>query len=113
MLFEPYGVQWYTTGMPRKGDATYTQTAIRIPSQWVTELHEIAGRLSRPGIPVTQADAMRAAIAEGIAVLRKDLGITRTPGTAETSATMRDGIRDPEVARGKPVARRAKSKEAK
>jgi ribosomal protein S9 len=61
--------------MARDGVAAYTQTAIRIPVEWVAELQEIAAQLSRPGIPVTQADAMRAAIAEGLIALRRDLGM--------------------------------------
>jgi hypothetical protein len=60
------------------------QTAIRIPAAWVPRLHEIAGRISRPGIPITQADAMRAAIAEGLGVLEAQLGIAQTPTAIET-----------------------------
>lgn len=91
----PNGVHWYTFDMPSKDDAAaYTQTAIRIPSGWVYDLKEIAGRLSRPGIPVTMADAMRAAIAEGIAKLRADLNITRTPGTSDTAEAIAEGIHE-------------------
>jgi len=96
---DPVGIRWYTLAMSKDDVPTYTQTAIRIPAEWIGELQEIAARLSRPGIPVTQADAMRAAIAEGLAVLRKDLGIS-TPRPPVTSS---DGD-----ARGASAPRRAK-----
>jgi hypothetical protein len=82
-----------------KDDAANVQTAIRIPSEWVPRLQEIAGRLSRPGIPVTVSDAMRAAIAEGLGVLETQLQIQRTPVTSETRELAERGIRDEQTPR--------------
>jgi hypothetical protein len=53
-----------------KGDH---QTAIRFPAAWVPRLQAVAGALSRPGIALTPSDALRAAIAEGLAVLEAQL----------------------------------------
>ena len=82
-----------------KADAANVQTAIRFPTEWVPRLQAIAGKLSRPGIPVTPSDAMRAAIAEGLRVLEEQLGVVRTPVTAETRELAAGGIRDVKRAR--------------
>jgi len=71
---EPYGMRWYVRHM-LKEDAANVQTAIRVPVEWMPRLRAIAGRLSRPGIPLTASDAMRAAIAEGLVVLERQLQI--------------------------------------
>ena len=63
---------WYASGMAK--DDT-VQTAVRMPAAWLPRLQEVAARLSRPGIEMTQADAMRASIAEGLAVLEAQLGV--------------------------------------
>jgi predicted DNA-binding protein len=60
--------------MPPKEPAT-VQTAIRIPPEWVPRLQAVADALSRPGVPLTPSDAMRAAIAEGLTVLEAQLQI--------------------------------------
>ena len=93
--------------MVRGDSAAYIQTAIRFPAQWIHELQAIAVRLSRPGIPVTQADAMRAAMAEGIAKLRADLNITVTPAMAATREAIEHRIDD---APRKSPARRGKGR---
>jgi hypothetical protein len=90
---------------PKNDDARTVQVAIRIPSGWVPLLQKVAERLSHPGIPLTQADAMRAAIFEGLEVLRVRHGVERTPVNAETADTIDHGIRD-----AKPKARATKGK---
>lgn len=71
-----YGVRWHTSAMP-KDDGPTVQTAVRLPEEWMPRLQEIAARLSRPGIPIRTADAIRAAIAEGLTVLEGQLQIRR------------------------------------
>lgn len=71
-------MQWYTSPMP-KGDH---QTAIRFPAAWVPRLQAVAGALSRPGIALTPSDALRAAIAEGLAVLEAQLQLPARAATA-------------------------------
>lgn len=69
-------MQWHTSVMP-KDDGPTVQTAVRLPEDWMPRLQEIAARLSRPGIPIRTADAIRAAIAEGLVVLEGQLQIRR------------------------------------
>jgi hypothetical protein len=71
------GVRWHTSAMP-KDDGPTVQTAVRLPEEWMPRLQEVAERLSRPGIPIRTADAIRAAIAEGLTVLEGQLQIRRT-----------------------------------
>ena len=72
---------WHTIVMPKDDPAT-VQTAIRVPADWMPRLQAIAGRLSRPGLALTTSDALRACLAEGMAKLEAELGITQ-PGKAK------------------------------
>lgn len=58
--------------MPRK-PADTEQITVRVERSWLAELDEIATALSRPGIELARADAIRAALARGIQVLRAEL----------------------------------------
>jgi hypothetical protein len=51
------------------------QTAVRLPEDWFARLDVIAEKLARPGIPVSQADAIRAAMARGLDALEAEYGI--------------------------------------
>ena len=49
------------------------QVSVRIEKAWVTQLDELATRMSRPGIDLARADVLRAAIARGIEELRAEI----------------------------------------
>jgi len=49
--------------------AATTQVSIRVPVEWLAKLDAIAAGMSRPGIELSRADALRAAVAEGMLVL--------------------------------------------
>lgn len=50
------------------------QTAVRFPASWLPRLERIAERLSSPGIDVSQAAAIRAAMSRGLDALEAELG---------------------------------------
>jgi hypothetical protein len=58
-------------GMARP-TADTVQITFRIPSAWPGEADEIAKLLSRPGMPASRTDAIRAAIAKGFEVIRAE-----------------------------------------
>jgi predicted DNA-binding protein len=48
------------------------QTAIRVPESWLDRLDKIAERMSRPGMRVTRAEALRMAAHRGIEALEAE-----------------------------------------
>ena len=52
--------------------ATAVQITIRIPKDLIPLADEVATLLSRPGIPVSRNDAIRAAVARGLEALRDE-----------------------------------------
>ncbi len=68
---------------PREpSDDTQQQISVRLPVAWLEALDRLAAAMSRPGIDLTRANALRAAVARGIEELSKELGVT-----SATSAT--------------------------
>ena len=64
--------------MPRPpSDAV--QIALRLPAPWLSEADELAKLLSRPGFEASRSDALRAAIAMGLEVLRSELKNAKKP----------------------------------
>jgi hypothetical protein len=59
------------------------QTAVRMPESWVPRLDALAAKLSQPGINVSQAAVIRAALARGIAALETEDG---RPPASDTPA---------------------------
>lgn len=55
--------------------AETVQLSVRVPANWLARLDAIAAEMSRPGIELSRADALRAAVAEGILVLAKPIGV--------------------------------------
>lgn len=51
------------------------QTAVRVPESWIPRLDVLAGKLSQPGISVSQAAVIRAALARGISALEGENGL--------------------------------------
>jgi hypothetical protein len=47
------------------------RVTLRIPRAWVDEANALAEAMSQDGIIITQSDVLRAAIYQGLAVLRK------------------------------------------
>ena len=70
-------------GMARTTEKT-RQTAVRLPEDWFTRLDTIAERLSQPGIEVSQAGAIRAALARALHALGK-----RKPGIKGKDAPLK------------------------
>lgn len=58
-------------GRPKKQPAKRAdvQLAIRIPAEWMTRLRSLAAVLSQPGLDLTATDAIRMALARGMAEL--------------------------------------------
>lgn len=52
--------------------ATAVQITIRIPKDMLALADEVAELLSRPGLPASRNDALRAAVARGLAVLKDE-----------------------------------------
>jgi predicted DNA-binding protein len=55
-------------GRPAKST---TQITLRVPDEWLPRADALAKKLSRPGLPTTRVDALRAAIATGFEALEK------------------------------------------
>lgn len=70
-------------GMARTTEKT-RQTAVRLPEDWFARLDTIAERLSQPGIEVSQAGAIRAALARGLDALETELGLKVKEAPAKT-----------------------------
>ena len=58
--------------MATEKEEEQVQTAIRIPESWFGRLDKIAERLSQPGLPVKRTEALRLAIARGMAELETE-----------------------------------------
>jgi hypothetical protein len=54
----------------------HEQISVRIPTSWLADADELAVVLARPGFTTTRSDILRAAIAKGLEVLRRDAGAT-------------------------------------
>jgi hypothetical protein len=80
------GCDRYAYGMAK--ETATKQTGIRLPSDWTERLEAIAARLSRPGLQLSVADAMRTCIAEGMLLLEKQLELP-TPPTAQPEPAKR------------------------
>ena len=50
----------------RKEEENHVQTAVRIPESWMERLDKIAEQMSRPGMRVTRAEALRLSAIHGI-----------------------------------------------
>jgi predicted DNA-binding protein len=48
------------------------QTAVRLDPELIARLDAVATKLSRPGLEVTRADAIRIALATGLQVIEKE-----------------------------------------
>lgn len=57
------------------------QTAVRMPESWIPRLDAIAAKLGATGLDVSQAAAIRVALARGIAALEAEHGIAPAPST--------------------------------
>lgn len=64
---------------PRDPDETQQQISVRLPVTWLESLDRLAAAMSRPGIDLTRANALRAAIARGIEELERELGSGADP----------------------------------
>ena len=62
--------------MPREPSDS-TQVSCRVPNAWLADFEVLAKALSRPGIDVTKADAIRACIARGMQELKLELKIAK------------------------------------
>ena len=51
-------------------DAPSVQVSVRLAATDLDEVDALAGRLSRPGMTVTRADALRIALLAGLATLK-------------------------------------------
>jgi hypothetical protein len=58
--------------VPREKGPNDQQVTVNLPSSWVDEVDELAESLTRPGVSVTRADALRLAVRTGLDALRKD-----------------------------------------
>jgi hypothetical protein len=56
-----------------KETSSTTQISVRVDDDWIDDIDMIAELLSRPGIDVTRADAMRAILARGVQELMREL----------------------------------------
>ena len=66
--------------MPRPKSTNDTQLNLLLPADWLEDAQALAGELSRPGMAVTRADALRLAIRRGIDVLRAEQRSGRRKG---------------------------------
>ena len=48
------------------------QTAVRLPESWFARLDKLAERLSQPGLTLSRTDALRMAIARGMAEMEAE-----------------------------------------
>jgi len=55
------------------------QVALRLPAEWVARLDALARALSVPGLAVSSSDAMRVAMARGMAELEAERGLVDKP----------------------------------
>ncbi len=53
-------------GMPRPKGANDAQVTFNLPGAWLDELDELAKAMSMPGVEITRAHALRAAVRKGI-----------------------------------------------
>ena len=58
--------------MTDKQEENQVQTAIRVPESWLQRLDKIAERLSRPGVRLVRADALRDALYRGIEIIESE-----------------------------------------
>jgi len=82
------------------------QTAVRMPESWVPRLDALAAKLSQPGINVSQAAVIRAALARGIAALEAENGLLPASNAPERPAEAPIEARVPE--KGARSARKPK-----
>ena len=59
----------------KMNDEERVQISIRIPRFWGQTADRIASKLSRPGFPVTRAEAYRVAIEKGFVALADELKV--------------------------------------
>ena len=57
---------------PAKGKVPGVQTAVRLDPEMLARLDAVAAKLSRPGLEVTRADAIRIALATGLQAIEKE-----------------------------------------
>ena len=57
---------------PTKGRTPGVQTAVRLDPELLARLDAVATKLSRPGLDVTRADAIRIALATGLQAIEKE-----------------------------------------
>lgn len=67
------------SAMPRPKSENDTPLHLLLPGDWLDDAQELATLLSRPGAPLTRADALRLAIRRGIDELRSEHEGTKTP----------------------------------
>lgn len=65
--------------MPRPKTNTL-QVSVHVPEDWEGEIEELAEAMSQPGITVTKADVMRAALRVGLDALAAKHGKRRRGG---------------------------------
>lgn len=53
------------------------QTAVRLPKSWFARLDKLAEQLSQPGLTLSRTDALRMAIARGMAEMESELQVDR------------------------------------
>jgi hypothetical protein len=63
--------------MASEKEENQVQTAVRIPESWFARLDKIADRMSQPGLPIKRTEALRLAIARGMAELEAEGGKKR------------------------------------
>jgi hypothetical protein len=56
--------------MPRPASENTFQITFKVPQEWVELADALAAAMSRPGLTLTRTDALRTALATGLATLK-------------------------------------------
>jgi hypothetical protein len=64
--------------MARPSRGNDTQVALRLPAGWIARADALTEPLSRPGIPVSRADVLRAALTRGLDAMEAELKPAKT-----------------------------------
>jgi hypothetical protein len=60
--------------VPRPKSQNDSQITLNLPGDWVDDAEALAAALSRPGLAVTRADALRMAVRKGLDELMREHG---------------------------------------
>jgi hypothetical protein len=63
--------------MPRQRSPSAVTISLHVPPEWCRRADPVATKMSRPGLEMRRADVLRMALAHGLELMEREVGITR------------------------------------